>query len=81
MEEATAAARAMEDQAVQLGEAVARFRLASPATTAIPARPLAAPVPRQVAAAAPAAKPASTRTLRGSSAQPALAADGDWQEF
>ncbi|MCO7477046.1 methyl-accepting chemotaxis protein, partial [Stenotrophomonas maltophilia] len=29
VEEATAAARAMEDQAVQLGEAVARFRLAS----------------------------------------------------
>ncbi|HFK2949410.1 TPA: methyl-accepting chemotaxis protein, partial [Stenotrophomonas maltophilia] len=81
VEEATAAARAMEDQAVQLGEAVARFRLASQGTTAIPARPLAAPVPRQVAAAAPAAKPVSARTLRTATAQPALAADGDWQEF
>ena len=60
VEEATAAARAMEDQAVQLGEAVARFRLASHGTTAIPARPLAAPVPRQVVAAAPAAKRSGT---------------------
>ncbi|WP_459003251.1 methyl-accepting chemotaxis protein [Stenotrophomonas sp. PSU_St103] len=81
VEEATAAARAMEDQAVQLGEAVARFRLASQGTPAIPARPLAAPVPRQVAAAAPAAKPVPARTLRTATAQPALAADGDWQEF
>ncbi|HIE5513997.1 TPA: methyl-accepting chemotaxis protein [Stenotrophomonas maltophilia] len=81
VEEATAAARAMEDQAVQLGEAVARFRLASQGTAAIPARPLAAPVPRQVAAAAPAAKPVPARTLRTATAQPALAADGDWQEF
>ncbi|MBA0447505.1 methyl-accepting chemotaxis protein [Stenotrophomonas maltophilia] len=81
VEEATAAARAMEDQAVQLGEAVARFRLASQGTTAIPARPLAAPVPRQVAAAAPAAKPVPARTLHTATAQPALAADGDWQEF
>nr|MBH1362579.1 methyl-accepting chemotaxis protein [Stenotrophomonas maltophilia] len=81
VEEATAAARAMEDQAVQLGEAVARFRLASQGTMAIPARPLAAPVPRQLAAAAPAAKPAPARALRTATAQPALAADGDWQEF
>jgi len=81
VEEATAAARAMEDQAVQLGEAVARFRLASQGTMAIPARPLAAPVPRQVAAAAPAAKPAPARALRTATAQPALATDGDWQEF
>ncbi|MBH1544065.1 methyl-accepting chemotaxis protein, partial [Stenotrophomonas maltophilia] len=81
VEEATAAARAMEDQAVQLGEAVARFRLASQGTAAIPPRPLAAPVPRQVAAAAPAARPAPARALRTATAQPALAADGDWQEF
>ncbi|OWQ75424.1 chemotaxis protein [Stenotrophomonas maltophilia] len=81
VEEATAAARAMEDQAVQLGEAVARFRLASQGTMAIPARPLAAPVPRQLAAAAPAAKPAPARALRTATAQPALAVDGDWQEF
>ncbi|MGS7873577.1 methyl-accepting chemotaxis protein, partial [Stenotrophomonas forensis] len=81
VEEATAAARAMEDQAVQLGEAVARFRLASQATPGTAPRLATAPLPRQVAAAAPAHRPAPARTLRGSSAQPALAADGDWQEF
>ncbi|HGM5880943.1 TPA: methyl-accepting chemotaxis protein [Stenotrophomonas maltophilia] len=81
VEEATAAARAMEDQAVQLGEAVARFRLASQATPGATPRLATAPLPRQVAAAAPAHRPAPARTLRGSSAQPALAADDDWQEF
>ncbi|HEL2978540.1 TPA: MCP four helix bundle domain-containing protein [Stenotrophomonas maltophilia] len=80
VEEATAAARAMEDQAVQLGEAVARFRLASQPTAA-PARLTTAPLPRQVAAALPATKAAPTRPLRASAAQPALAAEGDWQEF
>ncbi|MBA0283616.1 methyl-accepting chemotaxis protein, partial [Stenotrophomonas maltophilia] len=81
VEEATAAARAMEDQAVQLGEAVARFRLASQGVAAAPARLANAPQPRQVAAALPAAKAASARPLRTSAAQPALAAEGDWQEF
>ncbi|ARQ89852.1 methyl-accepting chemotaxis protein [Stenotrophomonas maltophilia] len=81
VEEATAAARAMEDQAVQLGEAVARFRLASQGATVAPARLTTAPLPRQVAAAAPVARPAPARPLRASAAQPALAADGDWQEF
>ncbi len=81
VEEATAAARAMEDQAVQLGEAVARFRLASQGVTVAPARLTTAPLPRQVAAAAPVARPAPARPLRASAAQPALAADGDWQEF
>ncbi|WP_313296627.1 methyl-accepting chemotaxis protein [Stenotrophomonas sp.] len=81
VEEATAAARAMEEQAVQLGEAVARFRLASQGATVAPARLTTAPLPRQVAAAAPAARPAPARPLRASAAQPALAADGDWQEF
>jgi methyl-accepting chemotaxis protein len=81
VEEATAAARAMEDQAVQLGEAVARFRLASQASTVAPARLATAPQPRQVAAALPATKAAPSRPLRTSAAQPALAAEGDWQEF
>jgi methyl-accepting chemotaxis protein len=81
VEEATAAARAMEDQAVQLGEAVARFRLASQGATVAPARLTTAPLPRQVAAAGSAARPAPARPLRASAAQPALAADGDWQEF
>ncbi|WP_439449585.1 methyl-accepting chemotaxis protein [Stenotrophomonas sp. ATs4] len=81
VEEATAAARAMEDQAVQLGEAVARFRLASQGTTVTPTRLATAPVPRQVATAVPAAKAAPARAPRSSAAQPALAAEGDWQEF
>ena len=81
VEEATAAARAMEDQAVQLGEAVARFRLASQGVAAAPARLANAPQPRQVAAALPATKAAPARPLRASAAQAALAAEGDWQEF
>ncbi|MEL6096434.1 methyl-accepting chemotaxis protein [Stenotrophomonas maltophilia] len=81
VEEATAAARAMEDQAVQLGEAVARFRLASHGVAAAPARLANAPQPRQVAAALPVTKAAPTRPLRASAAQPALAAEGNWQEF
>ncbi|OWQ59948.1 methyl-accepting chemotaxis protein [Stenotrophomonas maltophilia] len=81
VEEATAAARAMEDQAVQLGEAVARFRLASQGVAAAPARLANAPQPRQVAAALPVTKAVPTRPLRASAAQPALAAEGDWQEF
>ncbi|TFZ45448.1 methyl-accepting chemotaxis protein [Stenotrophomonas maltophilia] len=81
VEEATAAARAMEDQAVQLGEAVARFRLASQGTPVTPTRLATAPVPRQVATAVPAARAAPARAPRASAAQPALAAEGDWQEF
>ncbi len=78
VEEATAAARAMEDQAAQLGEAVARFRLATPG--------LSAPAPRAIAAAPVARKPTSVATpapsrARKPVAQPALAGDGDWQEF
>ncbi|WP_313179050.1 methyl-accepting chemotaxis protein [Stenotrophomonas sp.] len=78
VEEATAAARAMEDQAAQLGEAVARFRLATPG--------LSAPAPRAIAAAPVARKPAAVATpapsrARKPVAQPALAGDGDWHEF
>ncbi|WP_313206891.1 methyl-accepting chemotaxis protein [Stenotrophomonas sp.] len=78
VEEATAAARAMEDQAAQLGEAVARFRLATPG--------LSAPAPRAIAAAPVARKPTAVATpapsrARKPVAQPALAGDGDWQEF
>ncbi|MCF5092259.1 HAMP domain-containing protein [Stenotrophomonas sp. PA-6-5C] len=80
VEEATAAARAMEDQAAQLGEAVARFRLAPPsAGTAMPraAMATAGSAPRK-AAPAPIATPSR---VRKPVAQPALAGDGDWQEF
>ncbi|ENE1254185.1 methyl-accepting chemotaxis protein, partial [Stenotrophomonas maltophilia] len=83
VEEATAAARAMEDQAMQLGEAVARFRLVSQGVAAAPARLANAPQPRngRAGAALPATKAAPARPLRASAAQPALAAEGDWQEF
>ncbi|MGE6334991.1 methyl-accepting chemotaxis protein [Stenotrophomonas sp. NPDC077659] len=80
VEEATAAARAMEDQAAQLGEAVARFRLATPGLSPVPPRVAAtAPAARKAASAAatvPARAPA-----RKPVAQPALAGDGEWQEF
>ncbi|HIE5354727.1 TPA: methyl-accepting chemotaxis protein [Stenotrophomonas maltophilia] len=79
VEEATAAARAMEEQAVQLGEAVARFRLASQNEAPQPAVIVAAQ--RGTPAAAPAARPAPQRVARAAAAQPALALDGDWQEF
>ncbi|PII21511.1 methyl-accepting chemotaxis protein [Stenotrophomonas sp. LMG 10879] len=80
VEEATAAARAMEDQAAQLGEAVARFRLAAPsAGNAAPRAAMSAAgnAPRK-AAPAPIATPSR---VRKPVAQPALAGDGDWQEF
>ncbi|WP_343652068.1 methyl-accepting chemotaxis protein [Stenotrophomonas sp.] len=79
VEEATAAARAMEDQAAQLGEAVARFRLATPGLSSAPAR-VAAPAvsaPRKAVSAPVVAAPRA----RKAAPQPALAGDGDWQEF
>ncbi|QKW56896.1 methyl-accepting chemotaxis protein [Stenotrophomonas sp. NA06056] len=80
VEEATAAARAMEDQAVQLGEAVARFRLAAPsAGSAMPrAAMTTASSTSRKAAPAPTATPSRARKPV---AQPVLAGDGDWQEF
>ncbi|WP_369038802.1 methyl-accepting chemotaxis protein [Stenotrophomonas maltophilia] len=81
VEEATAAARAMEDQAAQLGEAVARFRLAAHShgsaepRSAVAVTAGAARKPAVVAAA-----PAPARA-RKPVAQPVLAGDGDWQEF
>ncbi|MEG0194743.1 MAG: methyl-accepting chemotaxis protein [Stenotrophomonas sp.] len=80
VEEATAAARAMEDQAVQLGEAVARFRLAAPsAGSAMPrAAMTTASSTSRKAAPAPIATPSRARKPV---VQPVLAGDGDWQEF
>ncbi|WMJ69087.1 methyl-accepting chemotaxis protein [Stenotrophomonas sp. 24(2023)] len=82
VEEATAAARAMEEQAVQLTEAVAIFRLAGQPVATVVAAPLAAvPAPATLARRpAPAARPAMpVRAARA--AQPALASESDWQEF
>ena len=79
VEEATAAARAMEDQAAQLGEAVARFRLATPGLSSAPVRVTAPAVsaPRKAVSAPVVAAPRA----RKAAPQPALAGDGDWQEF
>ncbi|WP_140721557.1 methyl-accepting chemotaxis protein [[Pseudomonas] boreopolis] len=82
VEEATAAARAMEEQAAQLAEAVAVFKLDD-----LPAAVQAASAPPRTVArtakAAPAAAPArpvrASRPLKSES-EPVLA-DGDWQEF
>jgi methyl-accepting chemotaxis protein len=68
VEEATAAARAMEEQAQHLGTAVAIFRIDTGASPAPASRPHAAPSARRAAAA------------RGAQREPALAGD-DWQTF
>ncbi len=76
VEEATAAARAMEDQAAQLADAVAIFRLdnqVSAAVKAVAARVEPARV-TTVARPQPASTPAPVR--RSSNAS-----DSDWQEF
>jgi len=75
VEEATAAARAMEEQAGHLTDAVSIFKLDEHAQVSAPARAVRAPV----VAAAPAAAPAARRPA----ARPVATelADGDWQEF
>ncbi len=71
VEEATAAARSLEEQASQLAQAVALFRTDTPAKAARPATAKAAPAP-----AAPKQPPAPRR------AEPVATSDeGDWQEF
>ncbi|MFC4727295.1 methyl-accepting chemotaxis protein [Coralloluteibacterium thermophilus] len=95
VEEASAAARSLEEQAGGLAQAVAVFRLVQGATvqpavkTPAPAAPAPKPAPRPAARAqaetapaqAPAARPAPARAPKPAP-QPALAeADGEWQEF
>jgi methyl-accepting chemotaxis protein len=72
VEEAAAAAQAMQDQAARLAEAVAVFRVdgAGPVTTAAKAKP-ALPAARKPAAATPSAPRAKV----------AAVAAGDWEEF
>ncbi|MEX5404790.1 methyl-accepting chemotaxis protein [Stenotrophomonas sp. WED208] len=81
VEEATAAARAMEDQAAQLADAVAIFRLdnqVSAAMKAVAARVEPARV-TTVARPQPTSTPAPVR--RSSNASTFVASDSDWQEF
>ena len=77
VEEATAAARSMEEQAGQLNDAVALFKLDGQAVAAaVPAPAIAGGRP---AAARPRSAPAPVR--RPAVREPALASEGDWQEF
>ncbi|MDN8671869.1 methyl-accepting chemotaxis protein, partial [Stenotrophomonas indicatrix] len=78
VEEATAAARAMEEQAGHLSEAVSIF-VVDEAEAVVATR---APAPRASAPAAPApaAAPPARRSTGGRSMATELA-DGDWQEF
>ena len=79
VEEATAAARAMEEQAHQLAEAVALFQLEENATATAAVgnrnrRPAAEPAPTLE-------RPAETRARPREDVVVAEAADSDWQEF
>ncbi|MCC8539690.1 methyl-accepting chemotaxis protein [Xanthomonas codiaei] len=87
VEEATAAARAMEDQAGQLSDAVAIFKLQpTDALTVAPARTTPTPLkPVKKTAVKSAAAPAATAPRTRAAARPALAAasngDTSWHEF
>ncbi|KAB7768201.1 methyl-accepting chemotaxis protein [Xanthomonas maliensis] len=76
VEEATAAARSMEEQAAHLAEAVSVFKLDEPAPSAqvrqIGSRPTAVKTAAKPARAAAPARPAK---------QESAVADGNWQEF
>jgi methyl-accepting chemotaxis protein len=80
VEEATAAAKSLEDQASELGHAVAVFRLAgavaapSPASTPVPAL-----VQAVAAARAPTRKPPASVVRQPARAE--VAASADWQAF
>ncbi|MCC4588561.1 methyl-accepting chemotaxis protein [Xanthomonas sp. NCPPB 1067] len=89
VEEATAAARAMEDQAGQLSDAVAIFKLhgAAAASSPAPARPAPAPAPRASAKTSAKTPPkrAAPAAKAPAAARPALAAvsggETSWHEF
>ncbi|KXU96724.1 chemotaxis protein [Stenotrophomonas sp. DDT-1] len=81
VEEATAAARAMEDQAAQLADAVAIFRLDNQVSAAVKAVAERVEPARitTVARPQPTSTPAPVR--RSSNAGTFVASDSDWQEF
>jgi hypothetical protein len=78
VEEATAAARSMEEQAGHLTDAVALFKLDDQAA---PVASVSAATPRAPAAAAPRARAAAAPVRRAAVREPVLANEGDWQEF
>jgi methyl-accepting chemotaxis protein len=75
VEEATAAARSMEEQAGHLTDAVSLFKLEGQAAPVV----VAAPAARHAAPARPRAPAAPVR--RAAVREPVLANEGDWQEF
>ncbi|MBB5885270.1 methyl-accepting chemotaxis protein [Xanthomonas sp. LMG 8992] len=78
VEEATAAARSMEEQATQLQDAVSVFKLDTlPAITPIGLAPTPRPAPRSVAPA----PPRRSRPAPAQSVALAQATSSDWQEF
>ncbi len=90
VEEASAAARALEEQASNLSSSVSRFNIGKPlaSTTAAPrhtARAAAAPAPARAAKASAAPNaPAGGRTSRAATAASAAGSnggDGQWTEF
>ncbi|MET0889720.1 MAG: chemotaxis protein, partial [Stenotrophomonas maltophilia] len=85
VEEATAAARAMEEQATQLADAVAIFRLdnqVAQAVSAVTARAVAAMGPvRPAGRPAPPASPALRAAAPVRTPRSTPADDGNWQEF
>ena len=86
VEEATAAARSMEEQASVLGQAVAVFKLENGQDAAAPLPSRLAPAPQPMAAAAPAVakkpgKPVRAAASTSKAANSTLSEGEDWQEF
>ncbi len=82
VEEATAAARAMEEQATQLADAVAIFRLdnqVAQAVSAVTARAVAGMPPVRPASRPTPVAPRAATPMRPARSTPAD--DGNWQEF
>jgi len=81
VEEATAAARAMEDQAAQLADAVAIFRLDNQVSAAVKAVAERVEPARITTVARPQPTSTPTPVRRSSNASTFAASDSDWQEF
>jgi methyl-accepting chemotaxis protein len=79
VEEATAAARAMEDQAAQLADAVAIFRLDNQVAVAVKA--VTAKVAPTAASPAPSRPLSTPAPIRRTHSSTVVSNDGDWQEF
>ncbi|WQI23106.1 methyl-accepting chemotaxis protein [Stenotrophomonas maltophilia] len=81
VEEATAAARAMEDQAAQLADAVAIFRLDNQVSAAVKAVAARVEPARVTTVARPQPTSTPTPVRRSSNASTFVASESDWQEF